>query len=77
METAGPASGEASCEESREEKNRTEPFFSTYQWQWWVISPNSIGFGVGGAPPEVLHKNHGVGVYTLFLEQIRGVGMFG
>jgi hypothetical protein len=27
METAGPASGEASCEESREEKNRTEPFF--------------------------------------------------
>jgi hypothetical protein len=55
--------------------------FSAYQWQWWGISPNSTKLGVGGAPPEVLHENHGVGACSIFFEYIRdgevGAGKFG
>jgi hypothetical protein len=42
-------------------KKRTNRSFSTYQWQWWVIYPNSTKFGFGGVPLEALHENHGVG----------------
>jgi hypothetical protein len=44
--------------EGGKEANRS---FSTKRWHWWVISLNSARLGVGGAPPEVLHKNYGVG----------------
>lgn len=58
------------------ERNRTNLSFSTYRWHWWVIYLNSSKFGFGGAPLEILHKNHGVGACsTYFLEQIcSGVG---
>jgi hypothetical protein len=45
---------------------KNEPFFSTYQWQWWVICSNSIKLGVGGAPLEVLHQIHGFGGCSTF-----------
>jgi hypothetical protein len=43
------------------ERNRTNRSFSTNQWQWWVIYPNSTKFGSGGVPPQLLHENRGVG----------------
>jgi hypothetical protein len=47
--------------------------FPTYQWQWWVINPNSTKLGFGGVPPKVLYENHRVGpCSTDFLEQIHG-----
>jgi hypothetical protein len=55
-----------------EGKIRTNCFLCN-QWQWWVIYPNSMNFGFGGVPPQLLHENHGVGACsTVFLEQIHG-----
>jgi hypothetical protein len=45
----------------RRGRNRTNRSFSTNQWHWWVISPNSRKLGFGGVPLEALHENHGVG----------------
>jgi hypothetical protein len=58
--TAGAA--RAGGREAHEgEKNRMNRSFSTNQWHWWVISPNSRKLGFGGVPLEALHENHGVG----------------
>jgi hypothetical protein len=45
----------------RRGRNITNRSFSTNQWHWWVISPNSRKLGFGGVPIEALHENHGVG----------------
>jgi hypothetical protein len=55
-----------------EKKERTNRFFHL-PVAWWVISSNSTKTWSWWSTPEVLHKNHGVGVCsTVFLEQIRG-----